>query len=85
MTVVTFSACVLWAKWFVTCLLKTFFGVEDKVTRNPTAVYITASSTVLQKRRFARQVMAFPYFYETQISLPWTNQSASGPYHEPDE
>ena len=75
-TIVIFSACVLWAKRFVTCLLKTVFGVEDTSDQEPNGSlnFVTASSTVLQKGRVTRPVTAFPYLYETPnfITRQWS-------------
>jgi len=88
--IVIFSACVLWAKLSVTCLLKTVSGVEDISDQEPNSGlnFVTASSTVLQKWRVTQPVTAFPYIYETpnfitvdktarQWSLSWARRIQS--------
>jgi hypothetical protein len=77
----------LWAKWFVTCLLKTVFDVKDTSDQEPNngLNYVTASSTVLQKGRVIRPVTAFPYFYKTPNFTTVDKTARQWSLFEPDE
>jgi len=54
-TILILTACVLWAKWFVTCLLKTVFGVEDTSDKEPSSGlnYVTGISSSTEAKSYS--------------------------------